>query len=53
MRVLLSTSLLAILGLVGVAAATPITVNNPSFEALVLTCAAGPAVLLWVISQTG
>jgi hypothetical protein len=42
MRVILSVSLLVILGFVDGASATPITVNNPSFEALVLTCAPGP-----------
>jgi hypothetical protein len=43
MRVLLSVSLLVIVVFAGVASATPITVNNPSFEALVLTCAGGPS----------
>jgi hypothetical protein len=41
MRILLSVSLLVIVGFVGVASATTITVNNPSFEALVLPCAGG------------
>jgi hypothetical protein len=43
MRVLLLASLLIILGFVGVALATPVTVNDPSFESLVLPCAGGPS----------
>jgi hypothetical protein len=42
MRVLLSVSLLVIVGLIGATSAAPIVVNNPSFESPVLTCAAGP-----------
>jgi len=59
MRVLLSAFLLATLGFGGVAAATPITVNNPSFEADVLTCAGGPScfainsIPAWVASSMG
>jgi hypothetical protein len=43
MRILLSASLLVVLGFAGGASATSITVNNPSFEALVLPCAGGPS----------
>jgi hypothetical protein len=59
MRVLLSAFLLVTLGFVGVAAATPITVNNPGFEADVLTCAGGPScfdinnIPAWVASSMG
>lgn len=43
MRAILPISLLAIICFVGIASATPVTVNNPSFEALVLSCTAGPS----------
>ena len=39
---LLPYALLAVVGTVSTASATPITVINPSFEALVLACAPGP-----------
>jgi hypothetical protein len=39
---LLPYALLAIVGAISTASATPITVSNPSFEALVLSCTPGP-----------
>jgi hypothetical protein len=57
MRNIALFSTMAILSAIGNASASPITVNNFSFEALVLTCAPGPACFTlgdipgWVVSS--